>query len=290
MKKLLFLTFLVFPALTLSGDIFPSDHNEQKSAFELVSYHYKSPLVPKIFMKKMPLEIKKLKGRKRIALFIQTVLPLVLLENEKIMDEREEILEVVNKDLWTVEDMAFIKEKAYKYRIIKKDDDPANFDEKKIEKVRLMFDHKVRAIPPPIALGQAALESGWGTSRFVKLGNNIFGHVSRNTKKGIKPLNWSGKTRHIKIFNSLGESIAVYMLNLNRNRAYYSFRQFRRYYPGNYLKMAEGFVKYSRIKEEYTGRLKRIIRKFGFYRYGKAQLDDQARTDSIEKLNQVNIY
>jgi len=289
MKKILFLTFL-FLALTLSGDIFPSDHNEQKNAFKLIDYHYKSPLVPRIFMKKMPLEIKKLEGRERVALFIQTVLPLVLLENEKILAEREDILEIANKEPWAVKDMALIKEKAYKYRIIKKDDNPADFDEKKREKVRLMFNHKVRAIPPPVALGQAALESGWGTSRFVKLGNNIFGHVSHDTSKGIKPLNWSGKKRHIKIFDSLGKSIAVYMLNLNRNRAYYSFRQFRRYYPGNYLKMAEGFVKYSRIKEEYTGRLQLIIRKFRFYRYGKAKLDDKARTDSIEKLNQVNIY
>lgn len=289
MKKFLFLTFL-FPTIILSGDVFPSDYNKQKNAFKLVAYHYKSPLVPRIFMKKMPLEIKELKGRKRVALFIQTVLPLVLLENEKILAEREAILNVANKKTWNVEDAAFIKEKAYKYRIIKKNDNPANFNDKKKEKVRLMFDHKVRAIPPPIALGQAALESGWGTSRFVKLGNNIFGHVSRDTKKGIKPLNWSGKKRHIRIFDSLSMSIAVYMLNLNRNRAYYSFRQFRRYYPGNYRKMAEGFVKYSRIKKEYTGRLQLIIKKFRFYRYGKAKLDDKARTASIEKLNQVNIY
>jgi Bax protein len=289
MKKFLFLTFL-FPAFILSGDIFPSDYNKQQNSFKLVDYHYKSPFVPRIFMQKMPLEIKELKGKKRIALFIQTVLPLVLLENENILAEREQVLKVANKETWTVEDMAFIKEKAYKYRIIKKDADPSAFDDKKREKVKLMLDHKIRPIPAPIALGQAALESGWGTSRFVKLGNNIFGHVSRDTKKGIKPLNWSGKTRHIKIFESLGKSIAVYMLNLNRNRAYYSFRQFRRYYPGNFHKMAEGFVKYSRIKEEYTGRLQLIIRKFRFYRYGIAKLDDKARTESIEKLNQVNIY
>lgn len=289
MKKFLFLTFL-FPALTLSGDIFPTDHIKQKNAFKLVAYHYKSPLVPRIFMQKMPPEIKELKGRKRVALFIQTVLPLVLLENEKILAEREEILKVADKETWTDKEMAFIKEKAYKYRIIKKDDNPADFNDKKKEKVRLMFDHKVRAVPPPIALGQAALESGWGTSRFVKLGNNIFGHVSRDTKKGIKPLNWSGKKRHIRMFDSLSKSIEVYMLNLNRNRAYYSFRQFRRYYPGNYHKMAEGFVKYSRIKKEYTGRLQLIIKKFRFHRYGKAKLDDKARTASVEKLNQINIY
>lgn len=241
-------------------------------------------------MDHMPQKIKELQGRERIALFVQTVLPLVLLENEKILKEREEILAVAKKETWTKEEAKYMREKGYKYRIIKKEDDPLTFDDKKKERLRFMFDHKVRIIPPPIALGQAALESGWGTSRFVKLGNNIFGHVSYDTSKGIKPLRWSGKKRHIKIFKTLAESIAVYMLNLNRNRAYYSFRQFRRYYPGNYLKMAEGFVKYSRIKEEYTGRLQLIIKKFGFYSYGKAKLDEKTRTESLENIKQTNIH
>ena len=290
MKKVFFLTILTIFPYFLSGDIYPADYSHQQNVYEMVDYHYKSSIVPRIFMKNMPLEIKELKGRKRVALFIQTVLPLILLENEKILLEREEIMKVASKEDWSKKDINFIKEKARKYRIIKKDENPDDFDEKKKERVRLLFDHKVRAIPAPIALGQAALESGWGTSRFVKLGNNIFGHVSRDISKGIKPLRWSGKKRHIKKFNSLSESIAVYMLNLNRNRAYYSFRQFRRYYPDNYLKMAEGFVKYSRIKEEYTGRLQLIINKFRFYRYGKAKLDKKIRTEALEKLDQINIH
>jgi len=289
---------MLLPAIA-SGDVYPSDHTEQKKAFEKFEYHYRSPIVPRIFMKSMPQEVKKLEGKARIALFVQTVLPLVLLENEKILEEREKALEVASKKEWDDQDLVFIKETAYKYRIIKKKEDPSTFDEKKKQRIKWKFDHKIRPIPPPIALGQAALESGWGTSRFVRLGNNIFGHVSYDPSKGIKPLRWSGKSRHIKIFDTLSESIAVYMLNLNRNRAYYSFRQFRRYNPGDYLKMAEGFVKYSRIKEEYTGRLQLIIKRFGFYRYGKAKfkeetfdetkIEKELQTESQEKPDQVNI-
>ncbi len=290
MKKVFFLTILIVLPYFLSADIYPKNYEQQQNIFKMVDYHYRSADVPRVFMTTMPPQIKEFKGRKRVALFIQTVLPLILLENEKIIKEREEILEVANKETWTEEEIEFIRKKARKYRMIKKDEDLTEADENKKDKLRFLFDHKVRPIPPPIALGQAALESGWGTSRFVRLGSNIFGHVSYDTSKGIKPLRWSGKKRHIKKFSSLAESIAVYMLNLNRNKAYYSFRQFRRYYPENYLKMAEGFVKYSRIKEEYTERLQLIIKKFRFYRYGKAKLDNKNRTRSLEKLYQVNIY
>ncbi|HKJ91279.1 MAG TPA: glucosaminidase domain-containing protein, partial [Oceanipulchritudo sp.] len=34
---------------------------------------------------------------------------------------------------------------------------------------------RVDVIPPSLALAQAALESGWGTSRFAREGNNLFG-------------------------------------------------------------------------------------------------------------------
>jgi len=34
---------------------------------------------------------------------------------------------------------------------------------------------RVDIIPPPLLISQAANESAWGTSRFAKLGNNLFG-------------------------------------------------------------------------------------------------------------------
>ena len=36
------------------------------------------------------------------------------------------------------------------------------------------FLQKINTIPPSLALAQAAIESGWGKSRFTKEANNIF--------------------------------------------------------------------------------------------------------------------
>jgi Bax protein len=41
-------------------------------------------------------------------------------------------------------------------------------------------------IPPSIAIAQAAIESGWGTSRFALEGNAMFGQWTWS-KNGIEP-------------------------------------------------------------------------------------------------------
>jgi len=44
---------------------------------------------------------------------------------------------------------------------------------------------RVDVIPPSLAMAQAADESGWGTSRFARQGNALFGQWSWG--KGLKP-------------------------------------------------------------------------------------------------------
>ena len=89
------------------------------------------------------------------------------------------------------------------------------------------FLEKVDVVPPSLALAQAAVESGWGKSRFVKEANNIFGHWTYG-EKGLIPKNRDENAKHkIRIFDSLQNSIRAYMLNLNSNRAYVLFREKR---------------------------------------------------------------
>jgi len=89
------------------------------------------------------------------------------------------------------------------------------------------FLEKVDVVPPSLALAQAAVESGWGKSRFVKEANNIFGHWTYG-EKGLIPKNRNENAKHkIRIFDSLQKSVRAYMLNLNSNRAYSLFREKR---------------------------------------------------------------
>ena len=277
--------FLFFCS-SLFADVFLSTYEEIKSAYDLAGDNWDNEKIPRIFVTKIPEEIKKLEGVERRRFFIKLLLPLVLLENEKIAAEHDMIVPVAAKKDWSEEDIKLIAEIAEKYNIIEKNQDLSVSTEEEKEKIRYFLDHKIRPVPPAIAIGQAALESGWGTSRFVFEGNNLFGHVSPDPTKGIKPKNWSGNQRHIRIFDSIQESISAYMLNLNRNRAYNKFRWYRRTHPTDLSKMAEGFDKYAIIKEAYVGRLQSVMFKFGVHRINKAKLDPGESANLIEKVSQ----
>ena len=273
-KYLIFISFICFfPCFDLCGDSFLSSYEEIKAAYDMSVYTLDTAVLPRVFAEKIPEEIKNIEGKERRKFFVRIILPVVLRENEKIAAEHDFIVPIAAKKTWSDEDIKIIGEIAQKYNIIDEKQDLASATEEEKEKIRYFLDHKIRPVPPAIAVGQAALESGWGTSRFVFEGNNLFGHVSPDPSKGLKPKNWSGNQRHIRIFNSIVESIEAYMLNLNRNRAYNKFRWFRRTHPNDLSKMAEGFDKYAIIKEEYVGRLRSVMFKYGVYRVNNARLE-----------------
>ena len=74
--------FLFF-CCNLCADVFLSTYDEIKSAYDLIGYTWNNETIPRIFVKKIPEEIKKLEGVERRQFFIKLLLPLVLLENEK---------------------------------------------------------------------------------------------------------------------------------------------------------------------------------------------------------------
>jgi len=84
-------------------------------------------------------------------------------------------------------------------------------------------------VPYEMIIGQAALESGWGTSRFATEGNNLFG-IRTWTKEephlmplGIKK--WPGWG--VKVFASKCDSVKEYIRLLNEHPAYKEFREIR---------------------------------------------------------------
>lgn len=287
-KIFLWLLIALFPLPSYSKIPFTT-FEEIDSVHKLIGYHYKSVLVPRLFANKIPPEIKTIHGGKRVRFFIKTILPLILLENEKIENERESVLQIASKNSWNEEEQQIIYKTAFKYRIIKKSTDISKISKDEIEKIRYFLDHRIRPVPVPIALGMAALESGWGSSRFALEANNIFGHTTQDMSKGLKPNNWKGTERHIKKFDTLSDSIATYLLNINRNKAYMKFRKLRREYPDNYIMLSTGFAKYSRIEHEYIERLQLIIAKFGLDRYFEAAFDNSDKIKFIEKINQPYI-
>ena len=87
---------------------------------------------------------------------------------------------------------------------------------------------RVDILPVSIALAQSAIESGWGTSRFVLEGNAPFVQWTTASFKGLVPKGRTdGKTHKIRAFDDLYGSVRSYIHNLNTHRAYRRFRVMR---------------------------------------------------------------
>tara|TARA_B100000579_G_scaffold197286_1_gene161233 strand:+ start:1615 stop:2616 length:1002 start_codon:yes stop_codon:yes gene_type:complete len=201
----------------------------------LVSYKEK-PLNPNIFkLIERELEIKVIKQNiNEINLnflsqqkkdFVKTLLPLISYENQNILLERSRLENIKvflneNNTLSKV-DLKFLLKISKKYKV-------KISDKHKYDLVNELLEH-VDIIPNSIVLAQAANESGWGTSRFAREFNALFGEYTYNYSDGVVPLLRDDGEKHlVKAFDSFDKSIQSYFNNLNTHFAYKDFREVRK--------------------------------------------------------------
>ena len=173
-------------------------------------------LVPRIYLTQLPKSFLKIKGvKKRKALFLKVVLPLILKVNYDILVRRKKLINIYSQfnKLGRVSDTSKIwllaMEKKYKVK--------RGGAEELLRRMDL--------VPPSLALAQAAEESGWGTSRFVMEGNALFGQWTLNSSGGMIPNQRSAMKKHkVKKFSTLIDGVRAYALNLNTHGAYRVFR------------------------------------------------------------------
>jgi Bax protein len=116
--------------------------------------------------------------------------------------------------------------------------------------------------PPSIAIAQAALESGWATSRFFVKANNVYGMWSFDPQEpriAASEQRNGSQTIWLKRFDSLEESVRAYYELLARSSAYKDFRQMR-LATDNPLQLVKKLDNYSEIGEAYTKELEKMIR------------------------------
>ena len=116
--------------------------------------------------------------------FVKTVLPIIINENQNILTTRSFIIELKNK-LKTYKTLS--NDEVYKLNSIAK---KFNINYSKKHKLDLINEllSNVDIIPNSIALAQAAIESGWGKSRFAKENNDLFGEHTYDQNQGVVPL------------------------------------------------------------------------------------------------------
>ena len=201
--------------------------------------------------------------------FIKIVLPLVVAENQKILDDRIMLKKIISKKMTSDKEKLWLRQKLKEYKVKK-----GNFDE---------LTKRMDIIPISIALSQAAKESGWGTSRFALEGNAIFGQWTWSGT-GIAPLERTKEQNHkILRFPILRASVKAYKNNLNTHKSYKEFREKRsklrsRKTKIQGLKLIHTLDNYAETGVEYTRILEKIIEQNSLLDFENVKL-----TNTVEK-------
>jgi len=166
-------------------------------------------------------------------------------------DKFQKSKEIFNKSFfeWSKQDIIFLAKTAKRYKI------NSIYNKKEFLK-------RVNMIPKNLVLAQAAIESGWGKSRFVKEANNIFGQWTFSNF-GLVPNDRDKDKKHkLRVFKNLSSSIRAYMKNLNSNRAYKEFREARSVKKDHFdaFEAAKHLKRYSQLKDEYVKILTKTIK------------------------------
>ncbi len=210
-------------------------------------------------LSRMPLPIVEHANERKL-LFIAAMLPLILKENARIEEQRE-IAKTANPESSDYETLATT------YGLEK--DAP-----------RQQVLSRIDIVPASLALAQAALESGWGTSRFARQGNAFFGERTFDLDApGIeaKEADDANPPFLVKSFRSAQLSIRSYMKTLNTNPAYEELRNQRAMQrkagkPASGLSLVSMLHGYAEIGDAYGKRLTNTINANQFIAYDQLKL------------------
>jgi Bax protein len=220
--------------------------------------------IPLKFARHIPAKHFELTGDAQKQSFIKLVLPLILAANDELLQRREAVKASVQAN-----DRNKLDQWAVLYRI-----DSEHFDDFELAE-RLL--RRVDTIPVALALAQAAVESGWGTSRFAQQGNALFGQWAWTESAGMRPLAASNERAVVRSFGSLLESVRAYMHNLNTHQNYKRFRDARyRLKPQTEAvkasRLATYLDSYAEIGQAYVKKLLAVMSSNNFDQYAEAKL------------------
>jgi len=213
------------------------------------------------------------------SLFFRTLVPLVLEVNERILASRERLASLLEQ---TAPGQPLPRPTRHwlgalgaRYLVWGPERAARLVGLTRFERDELLL--RIDAIPVSLALGQAAYESGYASSRAAVQGNALFGqwHWGRGLRPE-KPREALGDYR-IAAFGSPLAAVEAYALNLNTHRAYRQFRQLRACQRErgatalDGLELAEAMTRYAE-SEEYVATLRAVIRRNRLRRFDALRL------------------
>ncbi len=263
------------PAVVRARSTQELDHMLQTRGVDVTAVRDQDRAVPQVILASFPADLPDVdNARDRKRLFLNAMLPIVLSVNAEISQERGRLLRLRAKaDLGQVLSRAEIRwlaEISDKYEV-----DNMDLDDLLI---------RVDVVPPSMALAQAAVESGWGTSRLSMTVNALFGQIT-SARDGVPAR--SGKYRYAT-FDGLIDSVRSYARNLNTHPAYRDFRaqrhdKRRHSKPLDGYALMAGLTEYSEKGNAYIRYVRSVIRTNALTELDDARLGRHGR-DAVAAL------
>ena len=234
--------------------------------------------VPRLYLEALPHDLAGVSPvNKKKRLFVQAVLPIILRVNEEITTARWRVERLEDKLLQegalTAADREWLVDAAEHYGA-------ASFDVPGLLK-------RMDTVPPSLALAQAAEETGWGTSRFVREGNALFGQYTYKGAMGMVPERRDTDRRHrVRSHDNLLDAVRAYVHNLNTHWAYEDFRDRRALlrkagWPIDGYDLAGELGQYSERRAAYVESIRAIMRQNRLEDFDGARLNNRQWTALI---------
>jgi Bax protein len=205
------------------------------------------------------------------AIFYRLMLPLVMHANEMVMDRRAKLLQgrealAAGEEL-APDQLEQLRLAAVLLRVMS-EEDASKLTASSPELLAVVDDllYRLDVVPAGLALGQAAYESGYGTSRFAADGNALFGQWTYGGGGMAPEQKREEKGNYgVAAFDWPFDSVRGYFINLMSHPAYEDFRRLRAELratgePLSSLRLADGLTRYSERGQEYVDSLKGMIR------------------------------
>jgi len=235
--------------------------------------------VPNLAPEELPEDFDRLSIDAKKKLFVRAVVPHVLAENRRIRALRKGLAELRQHLLAGAPpndaELAVLARLVEDYRVEVSQDQLWRLGADAAVEALL---ERVDVVPPSLALSQAAIESAWGTSRFARLGNALFGQWVFAAEKGMAPLfRAEGADYSVARFPDLARAVSAYVKNLNTLWAYEDFRSLRRQMrdagaPLDGYALAGGLRLYSERRDAYVEEIRRVMRKNRLARFDARRL------------------
>ncbi len=190
--------------------------------------------------------------------FFEFLRPIARDHNDRIREDREELLALAAKESLGFFDRRRLAGLAEKYSV--------DIEELDDDEALALLQRRVDTIPEALVLVQAAKESGWGRSRFAREGNALFGEWCYSEGCGIVPgARGEGRTHEVRAFDTVYDAVGSYIRNLNTHRSYLDLRIARQAAreggeAPSAFRLAEHLSRYSERGDVYVREIQNMIR------------------------------